>query len=73
MALKIFEQQLQMCCMLNKNIFWKNYKTSKIWDTMCPNFGSAFWDFHATFEDKSKYIIGRIMVVIPKVGLFELR
>ncbi len=54
MALKIFEQQLQMCCMLNKNIFWKNYKTSKIWDTMCPNFGSAFWDFHATFVDKSK-------------------
>jgi len=44
--------------MLDKNIFWKNYKTSKIWDTMSPNFGSAFWDFHATFVDKSKVYYG---------------
>jgi len=44
--------------MLDKNIFWKNYKTSKIWDTVSPNFGSAFRDFHATFVDKSKVYYG---------------
>jgi hypothetical protein len=34
--------------------FLDKLQTSKIWDTMCPNFRSAFWDFHATFMDKSK-------------------